>query len=700
MRRTLLCQFLILFLMSLCHTVSVSAEEPDSLSMTLDEVVVQGRTQRVIKYGVEYMPDKQLKKSAIDAVSLLFRMQIPQLNINPVDMSVKTASGGGVDMFIDYIAATPQDLQGIRPEDVLRVEVLEYPQDPRFNSSPHVVNFIMRRYEWGGYTKLTASGRMLNDESVSGALYQKFEYKNWTFDASADAWGAWADKYRDYKNETLRDFTFGGNHYDEVSRISSTTDYSGRNNGQKVSLRGARHGKSSFISHTVSFSRTGAPENTKFSEVSFSDNLFPAAKAVDSKLSQSISVAVKGHYTFSFKGGHFLLADWSFGHSGNRNSSCYTLAGQSPISNRQKEAVYSPDVTLAYSKDLGRSNTFRVMGASYANFYDTHYFGSYSALERMISSESMMFLEYMQNWRFGLSLYSRIGLSYVFGRLNGVNYMHEWGPRLGLQLQQQINSRNSVSLEGWWANSHPEPSISNSAIIKTHELLWIQGNPDLKNICGPMLTFTYNYIPTNSLSFSASVRYDRYMNMPLYYFRPVPGYEGIVRTYNGDNDDNNFSANIAGLLRLCGNKLSLYAAGQFNNTRSNGFHPVNEKWFTGKASATGYLGNFSVNLYYETPTRRVLNTGGYITRIPAFYMVEATYGVGNLKASLRFSNWFNDGRDYSIYNSPYYTSDEWSWKNGFHRSLNLTVSYTFPYGKKTDRMENIDGVSKKSAILQ
>lgn len=684
-------------------TGSAQTNETDSLAKTvsLNEVVVEGRTQRVVQYGVEYIPGKKVKKAASDATSLLFYMQIPQLNVSPADNSVTTPSGSGVNMFIDYVPATPQDVSSLQPRDVLRVEVLDYPQDPRFNSSPHVVNFIMRRYEWGGYTKLVADGRFLNDEYAGGNVYEKFSIRDWTFDASVSASGSWSHKYRDHNEQTYRDITLGGAEIDEIKRTSATTGSHGRKNAQLASLRAARSVKNSYISHTASFRREATPDSRRSSRVGYTGGLFPSSEAEQHSSSQSITVAAEGYYRFSLPKDNTLTARWIFSHSGNRQGSSYRLANLDPVDNGNREAVYSPQVTLFYSKGLGHGNTLRTMVSSYANFYDTRYTGSYDGRQKLTSSESMVFLEYMQNWGFGLSLYSRVGASYVYGRLNGSSIMHEWSPRLGLQLQYKINSKNNIGLEAWWANSCPQPVTANCALVQTDELMWHQGNPDLKNIYGPMLTISYSFVPRNNLSLFADAVYNRYAHAPVYLFHTLPGHDGMVRTYSDDNNEQEMSASVGASLRLFNNSLSLFARGRVNRIITTGFHPMRETYFTGTFRATYFVKNLALTLYYETPTKRIANNGGFVNRTQCSYGLIASYSVGNFNANLRFSNWFGNGRIHRDYDSGQFSSREWYWAYGYDRGLSLSLTYTLPYGKKIERREDLENNAyRKSAILE
>lgn len=144
---------------AIAFPATAQTEIADSVPSTeLQEVVVEGVTRRIVKFGTEYTPDKKVKKAATDATRLLQLMQLPQLKVSPVSGDIKTLSGKGVSMFIDFVPATKEELEGMRTDDVLRIEILDFPDDPRFNGADHVINFIMRRYEWGGYTELTGRG--------------------------------------------------------------------------------------------------------------------------------------------------------------------------------------------------------------------------------------------------------------------------------------------------------------------------------------------------------------------------------------------------------------------------------------------------------------------------------------------------------------------------------------------------------------
>lgn len=230
-----------IFCVIIATAAMAQTEHSDSIKThELDEVVVEARTQRVIDRGVAYIPTNKIKKTATDATRLLELMNIPQLNITPGTMSVKTSTGKDVAMFIDFKEATDEDLQGLRPEDVLRVEVLQYPQDARFGGQANVINFVMRKYEWGGYTKLTAKGTTLNIDRGDGILYSKFVNKNWTFDANVTGGITHNNKYKSHNVETFRDISVGDRHFDAITRTSqSGVNYLQQSNSQSAAFRAA-----------------------------------------------------------------------------------------------------------------------------------------------------------------------------------------------------------------------------------------------------------------------------------------------------------------------------------------------------------------------------------------------------------------------------------------------------------------------------
>ena len=93
-----------------------SAQEPTDTVKTqeLQEIVVEASNQRVNAEVSTYIPMAKQKNAAQNAVSLLEQMSIPQIEVDPVNQAVKTAHGQNISIFIDYIPATSEDLQGMR----------------------------------------------------------------------------------------------------------------------------------------------------------------------------------------------------------------------------------------------------------------------------------------------------------------------------------------------------------------------------------------------------------------------------------------------------------------------------------------------------------------------------------------------------------------------------------------------------------
>ena len=119
-----------------CAFVAITAmaqiETPDSTkTQELNEVVVEGQLQRTSATVSTYLPTKRQRNAAQNGPELLNYMAIPQLGLVS-GYNVTTNSGQRVDLYIDYVPASEQDLNGMRMADVKKVEYYDFPTDPRF----------------------------------------------------------------------------------------------------------------------------------------------------------------------------------------------------------------------------------------------------------------------------------------------------------------------------------------------------------------------------------------------------------------------------------------------------------------------------------------------------------------------------------------------------------------------------------------
>ena len=244
--------------------------EPDTITVKkLGEITVVADAQHTSATKTVYIPTSNQKSTASDGVSLLSRMNIPQLSVNPITETVKTADNQGVSLFINFHPAIDEDVSGLNPGDVKRVEYLDFPTDPRFQRAQHVVNFITHTYSYGGYTKFSGKERFMI-RSGEASVYSKFAYRRMEYDVMVSGDYDYNSHIGSVSDETYR-LESG-----TIRRISVTETGKEHQRGLYSAFRASWNKNENFtFRNLVSYRRINTPINHTSGYVNFS-SLYPS----------------------------------------------------------------------------------------------------------------------------------------------------------------------------------------------------------------------------------------------------------------------------------------------------------------------------------------------------------------------------------------------------------------------------------------
>lgn len=334
--------------------------------------------------------------------------------------------------------------------------------------------------------------------------------------------------------------------------------------------------------------------------------------------------------------------------------------------------------------------------------YKTLYIHPQRDLQKLLTSSSFGYLSYSQDWGNGMSIFTKAGVSYQYGRINKRQEISQVNPRLLIQWDYSINQNHSISASGDWSNTSPQSDLFNDAFVQRNELLWLKGNPNLKISNSIQDQITYTFIPTNTLSITTGFSHYLVHNKINAIYSALPGYDGLVRQTLSGGNYNSYTIDLSLNKRLF-NALTISAYGSVKLINMTGANAIRKAFYTGQISAGYSLGKFYIMGSYLTPYNFTdASSLGVITHTKSNYSLSLTYNVGDFLASIQAINIFNDKTNMrTTFTSDNYSQTVREWNEGLGRKIELTLSYTIPYGKKVGRDEEVSkGTTINSAVLK
>lgn len=671
---------------------NVQATEPDSLNVKeLGEIIVVADAQHTSATKTVYIPTGRQKSAASDGVSLLSRMNIPQLSVNPINATVTTADNQGVSLYINFHPATDSDVNGLNPDDVKRVEYLDFPADPRFQRAQHVVNFVTQSYIYGGYTKLNVKERFMV-RSGEASVYSKFAYKAMEYDAMISGDYDYNPHIGSVSDETYRVES------NTVRRETGTKSGRRHRRGMYSALRATwnRDNNLSFR-NLVSYSRINTPEYLASGYVNISSPYSSETYHLESP-SENNALGWNSELFASLGRGWSLNGTFQAEYAGNMTTSNYTTEIESIINHADEDSWFLRGTAQA-NKSLSDKITLFSNVSSGGGRTKIDYSGSSNAINR--------FRQTFTGITFGVALnYQKIagsidgGYAFESNYINGKT-MDDRYPFTHINVQYAPDQKHSVSVWFQYATFSPDATMKNPNVIRQSELMYISGNPDLRCSRNTSANISYTWLPGNMWQLSAYATMFRIANRQIAVYTPEGPDGSMLKKYQNDGDYNHgqVGANLTG--KLLDGRLSFSVAPRLLLYRTTGSNSISHFPFTASVNVDYYLGNFYFNAYYDSGTSYVDGENAYLRKMPMSYSAGAGWSSHGWNIGLSLVNIFRSSWKLSedTLTTRWYDSYMTQFDSDYHRRISLSVTYTFNYGRKVSQSGELSGEKSISTSI-
>ena len=657
-----------------------------SSSALLDEVVVKGEkvVQKIDRQLV--MPTEAQKKASTNGVSLLQHLQLSGLTINPMTKSIATNYGEAVQLRINGVQATHEEVVALRPEDVVRVEYHEQP-GLRYGGAAAVIDYIVKRKESGG----NVSADLTNGVSPLGFgnyhLSGKYHQGKSTFTALMQ----WSRRDLEWNRENEETFYYPvpsrviqseAKNLDDIKvdvleilrRFAPLDDKEGYVVHNREVVASPNRIKYDYITTSLNYNYTNGEKSmlniafrnhTEDIPHSFADRntlLYQEDKVYevkDREQSKTVIPSLDIYYQLNLKNDQHLYFDVVGTYLGSDYGRTYSMTeqGETPVEivSKTEGDKYSLIGEAIYERPLWGGKLTTGMKHNQATM-DNVYQGDALTKVSMNTSETSLFVEYQSkvkklNYTLGIGAMRTF---YSQGDAKQEKYIFR--PTLNLSYSLgKVFLRYNASLSGY------APSLSElSDVEQPMDAYQVRrGNPDLKSVTFFTNRFSASY-RTKGISAEVSARYS-YDDKPI---MEETLYENgmFVRTYDNQKAFHrlNFQANLQ--LQPFKQYVSIKLNPYFNRyiSRGNTYTHTHSNWgFRG--SIIGMYKNWIAMLDMFTSYHEFW--GETINKSEAVHSVALGYNKGK---------WAIQGMVYNPFTKDYHQGVE----NVSHLAPNKQVAFS------------------------
>lgn len=680
------------------NSASALVSMQDTITTNLPEVEVEAENQKMGHNFSIYYLDEKTKQFSMDAIDMLRRMGISELLVNPMENSVTTNNGDGVAIYINYIKANQYDLTGLRCSDVLRVEYIDAPTDPRFDGASHVVNIFTKIYIYGGYTKLTGNYKFSEYLNPNGNIFSKFSFKKTTLDAYL---GSTYFNNRHMRTDEVQTYKFPEQ---EIERHTQSRDGHRERTTLPVSLRMIQTFDRMTIENNLSYSFSNISRHSSHGSLNLMSEMNDRSYSYSTSAPAiNRSFIWDGIYRFNLPKYWSLSICPTFKHTHNNTSSHYesNINGSSPIKNNAQENANSILLSVVSSKSFRSRHyiTMQLIGEIMKSRVE--YLGSRPAVMDFSDSWARANVYYYVSISDNLSFNADLSLQNNTYKTNQYREI-VWTPTANAQVIFSGRHNNRLYVHAHYGLSVPTQNLRSTNIQQSNEFLYFTGNPFLGNSRNVSIGGGYNQMLSKNVSVGLTTGYNVTFNVTKECYSLYDNNNALLRSYwnNGNYHQFYLTANLTG--RFLSNSMTVQISPGLHNFQLSGSNHFSHTPIACSFNVNYYLDRFSFRGWYSIFDPGINYLTGAYTRYPDYYGIEATCAIASWHLKLTVSNPFSrtkrDSR--TVMNSPLYSYVLESYTGNYNTPLvGLTAVYTFGYGKRLNDRSELTAPQDNSSLI-